>query len=31
MTDEMLAAQAQWLPQYLDAVPAARARIKQKG
>ncbi len=28
MVDEMLVAQAQWLPQYADAVPAAKARLK---
>lgn len=27
MTDEMLVAQAQWLPQYRSAIPAARARL----
>ena len=27
MTDEMLVAQAQWLPQYADAIPAAKARL----
>ncbi len=27
MTDEMLVAQAQWLPQYADAIPAARERL----
>jgi alpha-galactosidase len=27
MTDEMLVAQAPWLPQYADAVPAAAARL----
>jgi alpha-galactosidase len=28
MVDEMLVAQAQWLPQYADAIPAARERLK---
>jgi alpha-galactosidase len=28
MTDEMLVAQARWLPQYADAIPAARARLE---
>ncbi|HZG27122.1 MAG TPA: alpha-glucosidase/alpha-galactosidase [Ensifer sp.] len=28
MVDEMLVAQAEWLPQYADAVPAARERLK---
>ena len=28
MVDEMVVAQAQWLPQYTDAVPAARERLK---
>ncbi|WP_446699391.1 family 4 glycosyl hydrolase, partial [Agrobacterium cavarae] len=28
MVDEMVVAQAQWLPQYADAVPAARERLK---
>ena len=28
MVDEMLVAQAQWLPQYADATPAARERLK---
>ena len=28
MVDEMLVAQAQWLPQYADAIPAARERMK---
>jgi alpha-galactosidase len=28
MVDEMLVAQAAWLPQYADAVPAARERLK---
>ena len=27
MADEMLVAQAQWLPQYKDAIPAARKRL----
>jgi alpha-galactosidase len=27
MVDEMLVAQAQWLPQYADAIPAARERL----
>jgi alpha-galactosidase len=27
MTDEMLVAQAQWLPQYADEIPAAAARL----
>ena len=27
MTDEMLVAQAQWLPQYADEIPAARQRL----
>ena len=27
MVDEMLIAQAQWLPQYRKAIPAARARF----
>jgi alpha-galactosidase len=27
MTDEMLVAQAEWLPQYAEAIPAARARL----
>jgi alpha-galactosidase len=27
MTDEMLVAQAQWLPQYADQIPAAAARL----
>ena len=27
MTDEMLVAQAEWLPQYSDSIPAAKARI----
>jgi alpha-galactosidase len=28
MVDELLVAQAEWLPQYADAIPAARARLK---
>jgi alpha-galactosidase len=28
MVDEMLVAQAQWLPQYADAIPAAKERLK---
>jgi alpha-galactosidase len=28
MVDEMVVAQAKWLPQYADAVPAARERLK---
>ncbi|MCD2173609.1 alpha-glucosidase/alpha-galactosidase [Rhizobium sp. C4] len=28
MVDEMLVAQAQWLPQFADAIPAARERLK---
>ncbi|QDY70862.1 alpha-glucosidase/alpha-galactosidase [Qingshengfaniella alkalisoli] len=28
MVDEMLVAQADWLPQYADAIPAARERLK---
>ncbi|MBN1287372.1 MAG: alpha-galactosidase [Anaerolineae bacterium] len=28
MTDEMLVAQAQWLPQYADEIPAARQRLE---
>ena len=27
MVDEMVVAQAQWLPQYADAVPAAKERL----
>ena len=27
MVDEMVVAQAQWLPQYADAIPAAKARL----
>ncbi len=29
MVDEMLVAQAEWLPQYSDAIPAARKRLAQ--
>ncbi len=29
MTDEMLTAQAQWLPQYADSIPAAQARLDE--
>ena len=29
MTDEMLVAQAQWLPQYRDEIPAAKARLAE--
>jgi len=29
MTDEMLVAQAEWLPQYAAEIPAARARLEQ--
>ena len=29
MTDEMLVAQAQWLPQYADSIPAAQARLDE--
>jgi alpha-galactosidase len=29
MTDEMLVAQAQWLPQYRDEIPRAQARLEQ--
>ena len=29
MTDEMLVAQAQWLPQYQEEVPRARQRLEQ--
>lgn len=29
MTDEMLVAQAEWLPQYASAIPAARERLKR--
>ena len=28
MADEMLVAQAQWLPQYADSIPAAAARLE---
>jgi alpha-galactosidase len=28
MVDEMLVAQAEWLPQYKDSIPAARERLK---
>ena len=28
MSDEMLAAQAQWLPQYAREIPAARQRLE---
>ncbi|MEJ1992060.1 MAG: alpha-glucosidase/alpha-galactosidase [Maritimibacter sp.] len=28
MVDELLVAQAEWLPQYADAIPAARERLK---
>lgn len=28
MVDEMLVAQAEWLPQYADAIPAAKERLK---
>jgi len=28
MTDEMLVAQAQWLPQYRNEIPKAEARLK---
>ena len=28
MVDEMLVAQAQWLPQYADAIPAAKKRLR---
>ncbi|MFV0386055.1 hypothetical protein [Paracoccus sp. (in: a-proteobacteria)] len=31
MTDEMLVAQSQWLPQYADAIPAARERLARNG
>jgi len=30
MVDEMLVAQAQWLPQYADAIPAAKERLSRK-
>ena len=29
MVDEMVVAQAEWLPQYADAVPAAKERLEQ--
>jgi alpha-galactosidase len=29
MTDEMLLAQAQWLPQYRDDIPRARKRLEE--
>jgi alpha-galactosidase len=29
MTDEMLVAQAEWLPQYADEIPLAKARLEQ--
>lgn len=29
MTDEMLVAQARWLPQYASEIPAAQARLAQ--
>jgi alpha-galactosidase len=29
MTDEMLVAQAKWLPQYKDAIPQARKRLRE--
>ena len=29
MVDEMVVAQAQWLPQYADAIPAAKARLEK--
>ena len=29
MTDEMLVAQAQWLPQYAAEIPAAKARLEE--
>lgn len=29
MADEMLVAQAKWLPQYADAIPAARERLQK--
>jgi hypothetical protein len=31
LTDEMLAAEAQWLPQYADEIPRARARLETAG
>jgi alpha-galactosidase len=30
MTDEMLVAQAQWLPQYAHAIPEAKKRLKRE-
>ena len=30
MVDEMLVAQAEWLPQYADAIPAAKERLTRK-
>jgi alpha-galactosidase len=30
MVDEMLVAQARWLPQYADAIPAARSRLRRE-
>ena len=30
MVDEMLVAQAKWLPQYADAIPAARNRLRRE-
>ena len=30
MADEMLVAQSQWLPQYRDAVPEAKKRLKSQ-
>jgi alpha-galactosidase len=29
MVDEMLVAQAQWLPQYVQEIPAAQARLEE--
>jgi alpha-galactosidase len=29
MTDEMVVAQARWLPQYAEAVPAAKRRLHE--
>jgi alpha-galactosidase len=29
MTDEMLVAQAQWLPNYASEIPKAKARLKE--
>ena len=29
LADEMLVAQAKWLPQYTEEIPAARARLKE--